>query len=112
MMRGFYGDTYAALRDIHTALWIDPDYVIGYYRLAQCLFKLHYHTEAYECLQELKTRFPSYVDHIDVKNLELRITDIMRVGYSVLRWINTTQPFLCFRRNPTSIACQPSRIFH
>lgn len=79
MIRGYYGDNYAALRDFQKALWLDPNHVIGYYRLAQCLFKLHYYTEAFECLRELKSRFPTFVGHIDVNNFEMRISDQLKV---------------------------------
>lgn len=80
LMRGYYGDSYAALRDFKASLHLDPTNVIGYYRLAQCLFKLHYFAEAFECLQELKARFPTCIDPIDINNFEKRINDHFKVG--------------------------------
>ena len=80
LMRGYYGDSYAALRDFNASLHLDPTNVIGYYRLAQCLFKLHYFAEAFECLQELKARFPTCIDPIDINNFEKRINDHFKVG--------------------------------
>lgn len=79
LMRGYYGDSYAALRDFNASLHLDPTNVIGYYRLAQCLFKLHYFAEAFECLQELKARFPTCIDPIDIHNFEKRINDHFKV---------------------------------
>lgn len=87
LMRGYYGDSYAALRDFNASLHLDPTNVIGYYRLAQCLFKLHYFAEAFECLQELKARFPTCIDPIDINNFEKRINDHFKVskrtGYEI-----------------------------
>lgn len=80
LMRGYYGDSYAALRDFNASLHLDPTNVIGYYRLAQCLFKLHYFAEAFECLQELKARFPTCIDPIDINNFEKRINDHFKVS--------------------------------
>lgn len=87
LMRGYYGDSYAALRDFNASLHLDPTNVIGYYRLAQCLFKLHYFGEAFECLQELKARFPTCIDPIDINNFEKRINDHFKV-----RWMTVIGP--------------------
>ncbi|XP_058129120.1 WD and tetratricopeptide repeats protein 1-like [Anopheles ziemanni] len=60
MRRDWYGDAYAAVRDCHTALRLDPHYVKAYFRLARALLKLEQSKEAQLCLDELIKRFPSY----------------------------------------------------
>uniref|UniRef100_A0A182J123 WD and tetratricopeptide repeats protein 1 n=1 Tax=Anopheles atroparvus TaxID=41427 RepID=A0A182J123_ANOAO len=60
MKRDWYGDAYAAVRDCHTALRLDPHYVKAYFRLARALLKLEQPKDAQICLDELIRRFPSY----------------------------------------------------
>lgn len=45
------GDYYAAIRDCYSALDLDSDYLKAHFRLAQCLHKLNWAKEAYDCLQ-------------------------------------------------------------
>lgn len=59
-MFGRDGDLYAALRDCHTAIKIDPNHLKAHFRLARCLYELSWTKEAYECLQQFKDKFPDY----------------------------------------------------
>lgn len=54
------GDLYAALRDCHSALNIDPNHLKAHFRLARCLYELSWPQEAYDCLQQFKHKFPDY----------------------------------------------------
>ncbi|XP_039288976.1 WD and tetratricopeptide repeats protein 1-like isoform X2 [Nilaparvata lugens] len=58
MKRNWKGDMYAALRDCHTALAIDPNHVKAFFRLARCLYELDWREEAKQCLEAFKERFP------------------------------------------------------
>uniref|UniRef100_H2ZN13 Anaphase-promoting complex subunit 4 WD40 domain-containing protein n=1 Tax=Ciona savignyi TaxID=51511 RepID=H2ZN13_CIOSA len=58
--RNWDGDVYAALRDCHTALFCNPNHVKAKFRLARCLYELHWLTEAQECLRDLKEKFPDF----------------------------------------------------
>lgn len=60
MKRKWDGDLYAALRDCHSALHIDPNHLKAHFRLARCLYELSWPQEAYDCLQEFKHKFPDY----------------------------------------------------
>ncbi|XP_064601021.1 WD and tetratricopeptide repeats protein 1-like [Liolophura sinensis] len=60
MKRRWDGDLYAALRDCHTAIKIDPNHLKAHFRLARCLYELSWTKEAYECLQQFKDKFPDY----------------------------------------------------
>ncbi|XP_013779235.1 WD and tetratricopeptide repeats protein 1-like isoform X1 [Limulus polyphemus] len=60
MKRGWDGDLYAALRDCHTALKLDPEYFKAHFRLARCLYELHWTREALDCLQVFKNKFPGH----------------------------------------------------
>lgn len=60
MKRNWYGDVYAAVRDCHRALRLDPHYVKAQFRLARALLKLGQLQDASDCLAELIKRFPSY----------------------------------------------------
>uniref|UniRef100_A0A182JVP5 WD and tetratricopeptide repeats protein 1 n=1 Tax=Anopheles christyi TaxID=43041 RepID=A0A182JVP5_9DIPT len=70
MKRNWYGDVYAAVRDCHTALRLDPHYVKAHFRLARALLKLDKLKEAQICLEELVRRFPSYAKNPGVLMLE------------------------------------------
>ncbi|KAH7936681.1 hypothetical protein HPB49_002428 [Dermacentor silvarum] len=52
------GDMYAALRDCHTSLQLEADYVKAHLRLVRCLYELRWTKEALDCLQAFKSRFP------------------------------------------------------
>ena len=53
------GDTYAALRDCHMAIKMDPNNLKAHFRLAKCLYELSWPQEALECLLEFKAKFPN-----------------------------------------------------
>nr|CAD7571785.1 unnamed protein product [Timema californicum] len=61
MKRAWDGDTYAAMRDCHTALHLDPAYVKAHFRLARCLLELQWVQEAEECLRSFKEKFPGHL---------------------------------------------------
>ena len=62
MKRSWDGDVYAALRDCYSAIQIDPQHVKAHFRLAKCLFELSWKTEALECLNVFKRKFPDYIN--------------------------------------------------
>lgn len=70
MKRNWYGDVYAAIRDCHQALHLDPHYVKAHFRLARALLKLGQVQDASTCLSELIKRFPSYTKNHGVLMLE------------------------------------------
>uniref|UniRef100_A0A182NSR3 WD and tetratricopeptide repeats protein 1 n=1 Tax=Anopheles dirus TaxID=7168 RepID=A0A182NSR3_9DIPT len=70
MKRNWYSDVYAAVRDCHTALQLDPHYVKAHFRLARALLKLEHTKEAQLCLDELVRRFPSYAKNPGVLKLD------------------------------------------
>ncbi|XP_048414032.1 WD and tetratricopeptide repeats protein 1 [Stegostoma tigrinum] len=58
MKRKWDGDHYDALRDCLKAISLNPSHLKAHFRLARCLFELKYVTEALECLDDFKGRFP------------------------------------------------------
>lgn len=54
------GDLYAAMRDCHSALRLDPNHLKAHFRLARCLYELAWPQEAHECLKHFKSKFPDY----------------------------------------------------
>ncbi|XP_066994576.2 WD and tetratricopeptide repeats protein 1 [Anabrus simplex] len=60
MKRGWDGDVYAAMRDCHTALQLDPDHVKAHFRLARCLYELKWTQEAQMCLDVFRAKFPDH----------------------------------------------------
>ncbi|XP_073420096.1 WD and tetratricopeptide repeats protein 1 isoform X1 [Dendrobates tinctorius] len=58
MKRKWDGDHYDALRDCLQALALNPAHLKAHFRLARCLFELRYVSEALDCLDEFKTKFP------------------------------------------------------
>lgn len=69
MRRSWYGDVYAALRDCHTAVSLDPGYVKAHFRLARALLHLGYRNEANSALNALVEQFPDYKQHQGVSML-------------------------------------------
>ncbi|KAG8298602.1 WD and tetratricopeptide repeats containing protein [Homalodisca vitripennis] len=93
------GDMYAALRDCHTTLLLDPNHVKAFFRLARCLNELHWTDKARQCLESFKLRFPNHVNSHACRALEKDIylsgistsedadsdeLDLMKVGESRL----------------------------
>ncbi|XP_075709560.1 WD and tetratricopeptide repeats protein 1 isoform X2 [Rhinoderma darwinii] len=58
MKRKWDGDHYDALRDCLQALALNPAHLKAHFRLARCLFELRYVSEALDCLEEFKAKFP------------------------------------------------------
>uniref|UniRef100_A0A8C6VX61 WD and tetratricopeptide repeats 1 n=1 Tax=Nothobranchius furzeri TaxID=105023 RepID=A0A8C6VX61_NOTFU len=58
MKRKWDGDHYDALRDCVKALTLNPGHLKAHFRLARCLFELKYVSEALECLDDFKGKFP------------------------------------------------------
>lgn len=58
LKRGWDGDLYAALRDCHSSLAVDSTYFKSHFRMAKCLYELHWHKEAQSCLLAFKNKFP------------------------------------------------------
>lgn len=79
MKRGWDGDLYAALRDCHNAITIDSDYLKAHFRLARCLYELHWNKEAFDCLQVFKAKFP---DHANTQSCEMLDRDIQQAIFS------------------------------
>lgn len=73
MRRNWFGDMYAGLRDCQHALQLDPTYVKAHFRLTRALFELEFITEASECLDELKERFPNDANSKQIQLLSQEI---------------------------------------
>ncbi|XP_061530966.1 WD and tetratricopeptide repeats protein 1 isoform X3 [Phycodurus eques] len=58
MKRKWDGDHYDALKDCLKALTLNPEHLKAHFRLARCLFELKYVSEALECLDDFKEKFP------------------------------------------------------
>ncbi|XP_054722038.1 WD and tetratricopeptide repeats protein 1-like [Uloborus diversus] len=52
LRRAWDGDFYAAVRDCHVAMKLDPNYLKVHFRLIQCLHKLGWVKESWDCLQK------------------------------------------------------------
>ncbi|RZF46444.1 hypothetical protein LSTR_LSTR012519 [Laodelphax striatellus] len=74
MKRNWNGDMYAALRDCHTTLNLDPNHVKAFFRLARCLYELDWREEAKQCLEAFKIRFPEHATSHACKALEKDIS--------------------------------------
>ncbi len=73
------GDLYAALRDCHSAIRLDPEHLKAHFRLSKCLFELSWSTEAHECLKIFKEKFPDYATSNACESLD---RDIKAAIYS------------------------------
>lgn len=86
MRRNWFGDMYSGLRDCQKALKLDPTYVKAHFRLARVLFEMHYVTEAIECLDELKRRFPHDAKNRQIQLLYEEIADYIKVLKIILSY--------------------------
>ncbi|XP_011200013.2 WD and tetratricopeptide repeats protein 1 [Bactrocera dorsalis] len=82
MRRLWFGDVYAALRDCHQALRLDPAYIKAHFRLARALLVLGRPQEADECLKELIARFPSYANNHGIMMLRKDIKENRQMSQS------------------------------
>ena len=64
------GDVYAALRDCHRALRLDPNHTKAHFRQARCLYELQWFQEALTCLNHFKLKFPDQAEGNAAKTLE------------------------------------------
>jgi len=64
------GDIYAALRDCHRALHLDPNHTKAHFRQARCLYELQWFQEALFCLNHFKLKFPEQAEGSAAKTLE------------------------------------------
>ena len=64
------GDIYAALRDCHIALSLDPNHAKALFRQARCLYELRWCQEALSCMNHFKERFPDQAQGNAAKMLE------------------------------------------
>ena len=64
------GDVYAALRDCHRALQLDPNHTKAHFRQARCLYELQWFQEALTCLNHFKLKFPEQAEGNAAKTLE------------------------------------------
>ncbi|KAH8280395.1 hypothetical protein KR018_005473 [Drosophila ironensis] len=78
MRRGWFGDIYAALRDCHEALRLDPSYVKAHFRLARALLELRRPQDAEKCILALLQRFPGLASNHGVMTLHKDIRDNRR----------------------------------
>ncbi|EDO29936.1 predicted protein [Nematostella vectensis] len=68
--RSWEGDVYAALRDCHKALTLDPNHTKAHFRQARCLYELRWCQEALSCLNHFKERFPDQAEGSAARSLE------------------------------------------
>ena len=73
LKRAWDGDVYAALRDCCTALTINPSYAKASFRLAKCLYELHWFKEASHCIKTFKISYPDYAKKAICIDLEKKI---------------------------------------
>ena len=71
------GDLYAALRDCHSALHLDPGHRKAHFRLARCLLELMRAREAQDCLMQFKVKFPEYAKYRECQALDRDISTAM-----------------------------------
>uniref|UniRef100_A0A1B6D964 WD and tetratricopeptide repeats protein 1 n=1 Tax=Clastoptera arizonana TaxID=38151 RepID=A0A1B6D964_9HEMI len=70
MKRNWVGDMYAALRDCHTTLLLDPNHIKALFRLARCLYELKWSDKAKACLQAFTAKYPSHANSKAFRALE------------------------------------------
>jgi len=85
MKRRWDGDVYAALRDCHTALALDPGHIKAHLRLARCLHDLDWPEEAKQCLDLFKTRYPEHAKSQACRQLQEDIASAFSKEKSVPR---------------------------
>ncbi|KAL0275580.1 UNVERIFIED_CONTAM: hypothetical protein PYX00_003392 [Menopon gallinae] len=91
MKRGWDGDMYAALRDCHLTLQLDPNHLKAHFRLAKCLHELQFTKEAFKCLSEFKLKFPDRANSMACKALDLDIRDKMQLEHCACKDIYSSQ---------------------
>ncbi|KAM9806359.1 WD and tetratricopeptide repeats protein 1 isoform X1 [Syngnathus typhle] len=95
MKRKWDGDHYDALKDCLKALTLNPEHLKAHFRLARCLFELKYMSEALQCLDDFKGKFPdqahsSACDALD-KDIKAFFTETESGGASSFRLQSTNQ---------------------
>ncbi|CAC5412061.1 WDTC1 [Mytilus coruscus] len=106
MKRKWDGDLYAALRDCHSALQLDPNHLQAHFRLARCLSELSWPQEAYDCLQQFKNKCPDYAKSNACEALDKDISAAIRSNADEKDPDNSVDPQAAMRKKSFPISDQ------